>query len=144
MLTLRPVTAGVTRFHRPLRPFSQLGRKPLQDVAELSPDDKGGVGDGGWSGAAWGCRRAAGTVPYGRRPGSTWPRGRSSMVEPQPSKLVMRFRLPSPALYSRCSQVSTLTCWTLMTSWPSYVATVYQMVTPSAGNCSSYAPGSRS
>ncbi len=26
-----------------------------------------------------------------------WPRGRSSMVEPQPSKLVMRVRFPSPA-----------------------------------------------
>jgi hypothetical protein len=38
--------------------------------------------------------------------------------------------------------VSKLTCWILMISAPSCSVTVYQIVTPSAGKCSSYAPGS--
>ena len=38
---------------------------------------------------------------------------------------------------SRDGQVSTRTCWMLMISWPSYDDTVYQIVTPSEGRCSS-------
>ena len=40
-------------------------------------------------------------------------------------------------LRSSQRQVSRLTCCTLMTSWPSCSVTVYQMVTSSAGRCSS-------
>ena len=36
----------------------------------------------------------------GRRLGSLWPRGGSSMVEPQPSKLMMRVRFSSAALWA--------------------------------------------
>jgi hypothetical protein len=34
-------------------------------------------------------------------------------------------------------QVSSVTCWTLMISWPSCGVTLYQMVTLSDGRCSS-------
>src|ERR1700741_1523879 len=44
----------------------------------------------------------------------------------------------------RSGQVSRRTCWMLMTSWLSYGVTLYQMVTPSEGRCSSYAPGNGS
>ena len=43
-------------------------------------------------------RRYATRVRSGPLTSSAPPRGRSSMVEPQPSKLVMRVRFPSPAL----------------------------------------------
>jgi hypothetical protein len=57
----------------------------------------------------------------------------------------MPVRSRSPALLVlEPGQVSTLTCWMLMTSWPSYPVNVYQIVTSSVGKCSSYAPGSGS
>ena len=45
-------------------------------------------------------QRKAGTIrvqPADAAPSPFWPRGRSSMAELQPSKLVMRVRFPSPA-----------------------------------------------
>jgi hypothetical protein len=44
-------------------------------------------------------RHQAGTLPVATKPS----RGRSSMAEPQPSKLVMRVRFPSPAPTNRVS-----------------------------------------
>ena len=43
----------------------------------------------------------------------------------------------APMPFTSESQVSTLTCCTLMTSRPSCSVTVYQMVTSSPGKCSS-------
>jgi hypothetical protein len=50
-------------------------------------------------------RHQAGTLPVATKP----PRGRSSMAEPQPSKLVMRVRFPSPAPteYPQVSRLSS-------------------------------------
>ena len=72
-----------------------------------------------------GCSRLAGGSLPGRDPVRyRWriltrgpPRGRSSMAEPQPSKLVMRVRFPSPAPFARSRFPSSERC--LMSGvWP--------------------------
>ena len=59
----------------------------------------------------------------GTRYATAWrpsrPRGRSSMAEPQPSKLVMRVRFPSPALTVSRSHRHPLACQGCVT-WPLY------------------------
>ena len=62
---------------------TQRPRRPLRKQRHVRPR-RGGTGT------------LAGAHPVGgSRP--AWARGRSSMAEPQPSKLVMRVRFPSPA-----------------------------------------------
>ena len=55
---------------------------------------------------ACGCTRSGGPVRYSLA--GQPPRGRSSMAEPQPSKLVMRVRFPSPAPASQKTFSKTL------------------------------------
>src|SRR6201995_1545219 len=68
---------------------------PARKARGWSARRRGGVGYGGAA-----KRRETVRYPRWLAP-ARHQRGRSSMVEPQPSKLVMRFRLPSPALLLR-------------------------------------------